>query len=162
MRKQVIEVLSLWSIFPTFIIGCFRSSCRTEDASVLQSQPERRLMTLTNEGRPHSFVRTNHRLLFVTRPMIGPRTRLWHTDYLTMDNMCERVCVVSLYYGASLPVSPVESIHDMKNSWHPWRFLTFGKKTSPHLFPKEFLIILLVKVVVKTWQTGSIQWKKMG
>ena len=80
-RKEVLEVLSeLWTVFLTFIIGCFRSSCRTEDASVLQLQPARRLMTLTNEGRPHSFVRTNHRLLFVTRPLIDPRTRLCDTQ----------------------------------------------------------------------------------
>ena len=75
-----------------------------------------------------------------------------------MDNMC--VFVLSTYYGAWFPLKSLESFHLMMNSWRRWRFLTFGKSPSPHPLPKELLIIILVNVIVKRWQTGSIQWQK--
>ena len=55
-------------------------------------------MTLTNEGRPHSFVRTNHSSICYQAHDWSTYPALRHTDYLTMDNICECVCVVNLLW----------------------------------------------------------------
>ena len=64
----------------TFIMGCFRSSCNTEEARVFSScHRERRLMTSANERKRSSFVPPNHRVWFGSKSAIGPRTRLCDT-----------------------------------------------------------------------------------
>ena len=165
-RKEALGVRSqLWTVFLTFIIWCFRSSSRTEDASVLQSQPERRLMTLTNEGRPHSFVRSNHRLLFVTRPMIGPRTRLCDTQTIWLWTTCVSVFVLTTYYELWIPLSPLLEVSEEIKARELSRYDKFLTPLAishiwkkPHPFPKEFLIILLFKNMTNRFHST----KKMG
>ena len=74
----------------TFIMGCFRSSCNTEEARVFSScHRERRLMTSAKERKRYSFVPPNHHVWFGSKSAIGPRTRL--CDTYEVFNYCQHV-----------------------------------------------------------------------